>query len=89
MNIYQRIVLVLGAIALVMAIWTAPRVIYVKDSYLEYDAQNHSGLAPVTDPRTVLTRSVGVIGVTVLVFFAMKDIREKRQVKRRKTSKQN
>jgi hypothetical protein len=48
-NIYQRLVLLAGAAALVWAIWTSP----------------------------ALMPAVGVIGTTLLIFFVLKDSKEK------------
>ncbi|OGP53511.1 MAG: hypothetical protein A2Y65_10840 [Deltaproteobacteria bacterium RBG_13_52_11] len=74
MNIYQRIVLVLGAAALVAAILTAPTIYIISGSYAKLSAQQfiQIELQPVISPATALIYSVGVIGVTVLLFFALK-----------------
>lgn len=88
MNIYQRIVLILGAIALVIAIWTTPQLVIVQGTYAK-PTGDLVQLQPIIAPSTALIRSVGVIGVTVLIFFGLKGIGERRQVKRSKPSKQN
>ncbi len=69
MNIYQRIVLILGAIALVVAIWTTPRVAIIRDSILKSDLS--SDAVGVIEPRTATMRTVAVVGATVLIFFAL------------------
>jgi len=70
MNIYQRIILILGAIALVVAIWTTPRVAIIQDSILKSNLSN--GAVGVIEPRTATMRAVAVVGATLLVFFAVK-----------------
>jgi len=129
MNIYQRIVLVCGAIALIVAIWTAPKVriegLYVAhylasppppppgyefkkspSGYYELKEITPSNLeqskppelkeispsdlainvpqeyrplnAPLMDLRTVLARSIAVIGSTLLACFALKDLKPRK-----------
>jgi hypothetical protein len=71
MNIYQRIILILGAIALVVAILTTPQVFYTSDhAYMVF-------------LNIAVGRSIGVIGATVLIFFALKGINNKEKQKRR------
>lgn len=72
MNIYQRIVLILGSIVLILAIWTTPRVAIVRQGILRYEKSEHKRLAPIIEPRTALMRSIAVMGATILVFFALK-----------------
>ena len=36
MNIYQRIILILGAIALVVVLWTAPKYIVIDGDKIDY-----------------------------------------------------
>jgi hypothetical protein len=74
MNIYQRIILVLGAAALVAAILTAPTIVIISGTHAKVSAQSAVPieLQPVVAPTTVLAYSIGVIGVTVLLFFAFK-----------------
>lgn len=79
MNIYQRIVLILGAIVLVLAIWTAPRITYstrtgyisIPYSFLRKDKTGLLKLARV-DFQAAIVRATGVVGVTVLIFFALR-----------------
>jgi hypothetical protein len=70
MNIYQRTVLILGAIALIIAIWTSPRVHIVKGTILKYNPE--IGAAGIIDVRTATMRAVSVMGPTILIFFALK-----------------
>jgi hypothetical protein len=83
MNIYQRIVLVLGAFALVAAILTAPTIYIVSGTHAKLSAQVAVPieLQPVVSPSTALINSLGVIGVTVLLFFALKGEIKKRPKK--------
>ncbi len=88
MNIYQRIILILGAIALVIAIWTTPQLVVVQGTYAK-PTEDLLQLQPIIALGTALIRSVCVIGVTVLLFFALKSTEGKRQAKRSKSNKQN
>jgi hypothetical protein len=83
MNIYQRIVLVLGAAALVAAILTAPTIYIISGTHAKLSAQVAVPieLQPVVSASTALIHSVGVIGVTVLLFFALKGEIKKRPKK--------
>ncbi len=91
MNIYQRIVLVLGAIALVITIWTTPQIVIVQGTYAK-PTMDLAQLQPIIASGTALMRAVVVIGVTVLVFFALKGIKGieiKRKAKKTKPSKKS
>ncbi|MBW2039393.1 MAG: hypothetical protein JRI46_07340 [Deltaproteobacteria bacterium] len=88
MSIYQRIILVLGAIALVIAILTTPQLVIVQGTHAKPTA-DLAQLQPIIAPWTALIRSIGVIGVTVLLFFALKGSEVKKRVKKSKLSKQN
>ena len=59
-NIYQRLVLLVGAAALVFAVWTSPASI----------------------------PAVGVIGTTLMIFFILKDSKEKQDKGKRIDSKE-
>ena len=76
-NDYQRIVLFVGAIALVLALWTSPKVVIWEGIYFSPDAKK--GLVPLTEPRTASMRAVGVIGATLLIFFAFKGYQPKKE----------
>ena len=65
MNIYQRIILFLGAIALVVAVLTTPQVFYTS---------NHAYMVFL---NITVGRSIAVIGATVLIFFAFKSRNKK------------
>ena len=73
MNIYQRIVLVLGAAVLIVAIQTTPPVVILQGTHAKPSAAQfvQIELQPVISPTTASMRSVGVIGATVLLFFAL------------------
>jgi hypothetical protein len=91
MNIFQRIVLVLGAIALVAAILTTPQLVILQGTYakpsvvLEQLAQLE--LQPIIAPATATMRAVGVIGATILLFFALSGIKIKKRAQKPKTKK--
>ena len=89
MNLYQRIVLILGAVALIIVIWTAPKMLYTQGQYydmnkylerLERYDRLEKDLAPIIDYKTVSVRAVGVVGTTLLVFFALKGMGKKESV---------
>ena len=92
MNIYQRIVFVLGAIALVAAILTTPESVILQGTYASNDpmlTQLTGGLPlqPVITPQTAAMRAVGVIGATVLLVFALQGLTIKRRAKKPKPKK--
>ena len=72
MNIYQRIVLVLGAATLIIAIQTTPQVLIANGAHLRPAVDITGQLQPMISPATASMRAVGVIGATVLLFFALK-----------------
>ena len=79
MNIYQRIILILGAIALAVAIWTTPKVVIRPGGgymYYDYDValNPHVYGPPVINPITASMRGGTVLGITVLIFLALKGI---------------
>jgi hypothetical protein len=89
MNVIQRIVLVLGAIALVIAIWTTPMLVILQGTHAKPSAAAlvQIDLQPMIAPATAIMRSVGVIGATVLLFFALKGIELKKRAKKTKPKK--
>jgi hypothetical protein len=76
MNIYQRVVLIMGAISLIIAIWTTPLVIYNQQyGYLKFerfDETSKKNIQPERHLRIIVVRTIGVVGVTFLIFFALK-----------------
>lgn len=78
MNIYQRIVLIVGAIAIIIALATTPNVANYEGFILRYDVfkETYPNLFWHTDYKLALLRAVGVIGVTALLFFAFKGIKK-------------
>lgn len=76
MNIYQRIILIAGAIALVAIFLTTPRYLPIRGNRFAFTAEmekrNRSGvqICPVTDIRAVAARGGIAIGATLLVCFA-------------------
>jgi hypothetical protein len=84
MNIYQRVILISGAIALAIAIWTTPKVlIRPGGGYISYDPIRHKEYesAAVINPITASIRGGTVLGVTALVFFAFKGTKNKKKQK--------
>jgi hypothetical protein len=91
MNIFQRIVLVLGAIALVAAILTTPLSVILQGTYAKPDPMLNEltqiKLQPMITPATATMRSLGVVGATVLLFFALQGITIKKRAPKPKTKK--
>jgi len=73
MNLFQRIVLIIGAIALILVIWTSPRISLVQGTYFDGKRfADNRAIAKMIDIRTAAIRSIGVIGATLFVFIALK-----------------
>lgn len=72
MNIYQRIILVLGAAALVAVILTSPRVLIVQGTHAKPVADLGGQFQPMISVATASMLAVAVIGATILLFFALK-----------------
>ena len=93
MNIYQRIVLVLGAIALGLAVfWKTPEAVilqgmYVVPSPMISELTGGVKLQPVLTPQTGIMYAVGVIGATVLLVLALQGITIKKRAPKPKTKK--
>jgi hypothetical protein len=89
MNIFQRIILVLGAATLVVAILTTPMIVNVQGMYAKPSEANilQIELEPIITPSTAIVRSIGVIGVTVLLYFALSGIELKKRPKKAKAKK--
>jgi hypothetical protein len=81
MNIFQRLILVLGAAALIIGILTTPQVLIVQGSHAKPSADVSGQFQPVVSPTTASMRAVGVIGATILLFFALKGEIKKRPKK--------
>lgn len=80
MNIFQRIILILGAIALAMALWTTPQYVTLPHGMkIEHKKKSITEAVVPIDIGTAVARAIGVIGPTVLLFFAFKDIKKKEQ----------
>jgi hypothetical protein len=86
MNIYQRIILVLGAAVLVVAILTTPTVVILQGTHAKPSAAQfvQIELQPMISVATASMRAVGVIGATILLFFAVKGEITKRPKKIKK-----
>ena len=79
MNIPQRILLIIAAIALIWVIWTTPQITIVQGTYFNAEVwgKENARFAKMTDYRTALTRAVGIAGGTLLIFFALMGIKKK------------
>jgi hypothetical protein len=78
MNTYQRIVLIIGAIALIVAIWTCPKIVFIEGKYFDSRLLSpNPGFVEMADIRSVLARAIGIIGGTILIFFALKSQEKK------------
>jgi hypothetical protein len=75
MNIYQRIILVAGAMALVILLSTTPKVFQINGALLR--VKENSTLAPITPLSDALVRALGVLGATALLWFAASSLRDK------------
>lgn len=79
MNVYQRIVLIIAAIALIVAFITAPLVVYMpKGVIVYYNPDKHKDIVFLiaTDYRVASMRVIVILGVTGLLFFALKGIKK-------------
>jgi hypothetical protein len=74
MNIFQRIILVLGAAALIVGMLTTPTIVILQGTHAKPSAGQlvPLELQPTISPAIASMRAVGVIGATVLLFFALK-----------------
>jgi len=72
MNIYQRIVLILGAIALIVVFMLTPRGYYKYNYFFDFE-----GLS-VIHLESFLIKAFIVISCTLLVFFSLKGIVKKK-----------
>ena len=81
MNIYQRIVLIVGAIAVVLVLLTAPKFASIPRGNMKLKINTAPGnFYEETDVPKLAIREFAVIAVTVLVFFALKK-RERNVIK--------
>lgn len=93
MNIFQRIVLVLGAIALGLAVfWKTPEAVILQGMYVVPNPMLNQltgglELQPVLTPQTGIMYAVGVVGATVLIYFALQGITIKKRAKKPKPKK--
>lgn len=71
MNNKQRVVLILGAGALLYVFLTSPKISIVKGTYVK-PPPDKENIAKMIDVRTAITRVVAVLGVTLLVCAALK-----------------
>jgi len=72
MNYKQRIVLVMGAVALLYVLFTSPKISIVKGTYV-IPSPDKKDIAKIIDVSTAMARAVAVLGATLLVSIALKD----------------
>jgi hypothetical protein len=65
-------VLIIGAAAFLYVVLTSPKISIVKGTYV-IPSPDKKEIAKMVDVYTALTRGVAVIGVTLLISFALKD----------------
>ena len=77
MNVYQRIILALSAIAFAVVLLTAPKYVVFQGVFrgqqFEYDPKSeiHKAFHAKRDLSTAAIRAVAVIGATALLYFAL------------------
>lgn len=74
MNKRQRIVLIVGAILLLLVVFTTPK--YFEVGSKRYSVVPDINLYPQVDLEAGILRALGVIGATLLVTYALKDRKE-------------
>jgi ABC-type arginine transport system permease subunit len=72
LNNKQRIVLIIGAVAFLYVVLTSPKISIVKGTYV-IPSPDKKEVAKIADVYTAITRGVAVLGVTLLISFALKD----------------
>lgn len=70
-NNKQRIVLIVGAIALLYFLFTSPKISIVKGTYV-VPPPDKENIAKMIDIRTAMTRAVAILGGTLLITIALK-----------------
>jgi len=73
-NNKQRVVLILGAGALLYVLLTSPKISMVKGTYVK-PPPDKENIAKMIDVQTAITRVVAVLGITLLVCAALKSKR--------------
>ena len=78
-NYKQRIILIIGAVALLYFLFTAPKISIVKGTYVT-PTPNKENIAKMIDIRTAMTRAVAILGGTLLMAMALKDKKRDRML---------
>jgi hypothetical protein len=78
-NNKQRIVLIVGAIALLYSLFTSPKISIVKGTYV-VPPPDKENIAKMIDIRTAMTRAVAILGGTLLVSIALKNKKKNRML---------
>ena len=80
MNLYQRIILVVGAIVFVVVLLTTQKVKEVGQGVvLRATATEYTNFASIYDISTAFVRGLAVLGATALLWFAAKGINSKKE----------
>jgi len=72
MNKYQRIILVVGAGFFILVLLTSPRI-------KKMGIINKEGLASIIDVSTASIRGIAVLGATIMLYFATREIKPKKE----------
>ena len=78
-NNKQRIVLIVGAVALLYFLFTSPKISIVKGTYV-IPPPDKENIAKMIDVRTAMTRAVAILGGTLLITIALKDKKRNRML---------
>lgn len=76
MNIYQRIILILCAVALIIAFLTSPKLTYTSNGHRMAYRKDAKIFYSTIDYNTAILRISVVIGSTLFLFFALKKIKK-------------
>jgi len=76
MNKYQRIVLIVGALAFFVFLLTTPKV-NIHEGIIIAAMENDDTYADIYDTKTALVRGAAVLGSTALLFYALKGLKSK------------
>ena len=78
LNVYQRIVLVVGAIVFVIALLTAPQIKKAQGGIILKAKEGNTMYASIMDVHTAAVRGFAVLGATIMLYFAAKGIKKKK-----------
>ena len=84
-NIYQRIVLIVGGVLFVIAIITAPTLWYWRELGFDYGKHPVRARVPQKETNTIIYRALIVWGITIPMFLALSNI----ETKKKRNKKEN